>query len=804
MAQDRKKNQEEKKFEVAAEEFIPYAIHYDSNTLLTKNGELLQVIKIVGFNYENIGGEKITLRRAVRRAIQQSIKSNNFALWIHTIRRRRNLNPGGEHPYDFSWELNMSWRMMHDWDHKFVNELYITVIHEGQDLYLRGPQAFMRSLKFSAEKKFREDFLEEASENLKETVDSLLKSLERFGAVRLGMAKKNDEYYSEPLSFISKILNVREVPMPVLSQDVSQYLSVNKVTFGFDALEVSGKTGDHFGVILSIKEYLEVTSKGIDRILQLPIEFIITETVDFINPTQALKHFEYQMYINKLSNDSLFAEKSGLTDIMKSNKGGSTDYGEHQITIMVFSDSILDLSKNYNILAKSLSDLGLVYVREDLFLDQCYWAQLPGNFEFVKRLTPIDTGRIGGFASLHNFPAGRISGNKWGHAVTIFHTALGTPYFFNFHAGESGHTTIMGPYGTGKTVLLNFLLSEATKFNPKIFFFDQRHNSEIFLRSINGSYINIYRGRDPLQPYPHMRKQVKMNPLRLPDNQENRTFLRAWLQYITNYGEIPLGNNEIAAIREVVDYIFTLPVEYRKLAHLAAFLLGKGHSLLADRLSIWHSNGKYAHIFDNEEDELDLSDKIYGFGLTEIIEDIVPIWGVFSYLIYRVRQALDGSPAILVLDEAWTLLDNPLFAKHINEWLLELSQKNCIAIFATENVKNAEESSISPTLMSQIVTQFFLPDKKPDEAYKTIFGLTEEEFELLNSMSLGKRQLLLKHAKSAVVVELNLKGMNDMIAVLSGNLKNLSLMHSLIDEFGENSDQWLPRFMSKISEQEVS
>lgn len=46
-------------FNNSAEDFIPIACHYDSNTLLTKNGELLQIIQINGINSENISDRSI-------------------------------------------------------------------------------------------------------------------------------------------------------------------------------------------------------------------------------------------------------------------------------------------------------------------------------------------------------------------------------------------------------------------------------------------------------------------------------------------------------------------------------------------------------------------------------------------------------------------------------------------------------------------------------------------------------------------------------------------------------------------------
>jgi len=39
-------------YNALSEDFVPIACHYDKNTLLTKNGELLQIFQINGINSE--------------------------------------------------------------------------------------------------------------------------------------------------------------------------------------------------------------------------------------------------------------------------------------------------------------------------------------------------------------------------------------------------------------------------------------------------------------------------------------------------------------------------------------------------------------------------------------------------------------------------------------------------------------------------------------------------------------------------------------------------------------------------------
>src|SRR5204862_186715 len=81
------------------------------------------------------------------------------------------------------------------------------------------------------------------------------------------------------------------------------------------------------------------------------------------------------------------------------------------------------------------------------------------------------------------FPAGRATGNHWGDAITVLETTSGTPYHFNFHNGDLGNFTVIGPSGSRKTVILTFLLAQASKLAPRTVYFDKDHGAEIFIRA---------------------------------------------------------------------------------------------------------------------------------------------------------------------------------------------------------------------------------------------------------------------------------------------------------------------------------
>src|SRR5690606_16625116 len=155
-----------------------------------------------------------------------------------------------------------------------------------------------------------------------------------------------------------------------------------------------------------------------------------------------------------------------------------------------------------------------------------------------------------------------------------------------------GHTTIIGPYGSGKTVLLNFLLSESRKFNNKLFFFDQNHGAEIFLRSLGGQYNSFVPGKS----------SIAMNPLRLPDTPTNRNFLLLWVEspVCGASGVRPTGSQE-KAIEQAVTRLFTTPEHERTLPNFAR-ILGEVDGFLGKRLGPWHSGGSHSGLFDHAED----------------------------------------------------------------------------------------------------------------------------------------------------------------------------------------------------------
>ena len=57
------------------------------------------------------------------------------------------------------------------------------------------------------------------------------------------------------------------------------------------------------------------------------------------------------------------------------------------------------------------------------------------------------------------------------------------------------------------------------------------------------------------------------------------------------------------------------------------------------------------------------------------------------YLFHRIEQRLDGTPAIIVVDEGWKALDDDVFVGTIKDWEKTIRKRNGLVGFCTQNAE---------------------------------------------------------------------------------------------------------------------
>ncbi|MBP7190374.1 MAG: VirB4 family type IV secretion/conjugal transfer ATPase [Rickettsiaceae bacterium] len=780
-------------------DFIPYKCHWDRNTILTKNNELLQVIKVGGFSFETADDEDLEIRKNMRNLLFKNLSSGNISLYFHTIRQKRPLtsskgykiDPTIKIPSDFAIYVTNEWKKKYASFESYANDLYITIMYKPDKAGAAMLAYLYNKMRQSSDKKVWESDMREMKESLSEVSTMVLNTFRDFDSQLLGSVKTPYGTNCQILEFFSSILSCgNSAPMLAPRMDIDKYIPTSRLFFGSKAMECRGPLGNKYAGIVSIREYGPRTSAGVfDAFLQMPFEFIMTQSFVAENRTVAINKMQLQQNRMIQMEDKAVSQIQEISQALDMATGGQIGFGEHHITLMCIDDSLKSLENNMSTIAVELSNCGMQPVVERVNMEPSFWGQLPGNIDCIVRRCTINTLNLAGFVSMHNFPTGKADNNFWGEHVTILDTTSGTPYYFNFHVRDVGHSLIIGPTGAGKTVLMNFLCAQAQKFTPRMFFFDKDRGAEIFIRALGGVYTIV----NPAEP-------CNFNPLQLDDTGENRTFLIEWMKILVTANGEDLSTEDIRTITQAVEGNFRLEKKDRRLSNIVAFLGIDGPGTLAGRISMWYGKGSRARIFDNETDNINLNKaRIFGFEMAELLKDTTSLSPVLLYLFHRINMSLDGSRCMIVLDEAWALIDNPVFAPKIKDWLKVLRKLNTFVIFATQSVEDAAKSRISDTLIQQTATQIFLPNLKATEVYRTAFMLTQREYELIKTTDPSSRYFLIKQGLNAVIARLNLSGMDNIVNVLSGRTDTILLVQKLREEHGDDPEIWLPLFYEALA-----
>jgi len=764
---------------------LPYAGHVDEVTLKTRDGLLVQTLHLAGFPFETAPDEELNYRKAIRETVLRGAASSRLAIYHHVVRRR--VNPafpeGPEEP--FCGALDARWREQLTSRRLYVNDIFLSLVMrptQGSagliERLMKGPRA-------------RDADLGRDLRDLHATRDAFAAALSPYGARTLSTyTAGGGAQRSEPAEFLSLILNGELRPVLAPTGDLSHAIATRRLSFGLDAMEFGGgPDGAAFGAIVSLKDYPSRTAPGIlDGVLRLPMEMVLTESFAFVDRQAALDRMGLALRRLKAAEDDAFSLRGELAQARDDVGAGRSAYGEHHLTILAKADSLEELDQGVADIQGSLSEAGAIAVREDVNLEPAFWAQFPANFKYIARKAMISAGNFAGLASFHNHPTGQADGNHWGPAIAVLETTSFGPYHFNFHHGDLGNFTVIGPSGSGKTVLLTFLLAQAERLKPRIAYFDKDRGAEPFIRAIGGRYDVI----SPGEP-------TGFNPLALPDTPANRAFLSEWVaQLLTSEGEV-LDAEDKVMIADALDANFAQPANHRRLRFLRELFRGARRPQagdLAARLSAWCEGGDHAWLFDNEADLLDIETRILGFDMTKLLDSPTIRIPAMMYLFHRLEQRLDGNPAIIVVDEGWKVLDDPVFVRRIKDWEKTIRKRNGVVGFCTQSASDALDSRIASAIIEQAATQVFFPNNRAKASdYIDGFGLTEHEFELVRTLPDTSRCFLIKRGDHSVVARLDLTGLGGELAVLAGTERTVRRLDALRQQVGDEPSAWLPTFM---------
>ncbi|HRX40971.1 MAG TPA: conjugal transfer protein TrbE, partial [Parvularculaceae bacterium] len=308
-----------------------------------------------------------------------------------------------------------------------------------------------------------------------------------------------------------------------------------------------------------------------------------------------------------------------------------------------------------------------------------------------------------------------------GPALIQAQTGGATPFRVNLHVGDVGHTLVVGPTGAGKSVLLSLIALQWKRYkDAKVFIFDKGRSARAATLAMGGAYFDLGGADRPT-----------LQPLRAIDKEAGASFAADWLAGLFAGEGLALTPELKAQLWEALQALSSAPEAERTLTGLTLMLQNEA---LKSALHPFTLEGPHGRLLDADHESLTLADTVC-FEMEELRHMRAAAAPVITYLFHRLEARFDGRPTLLILDEAWLFLDDPLFAARIREWLKTLRKKNVSVIFATQSLADIANSSIAPALVESCPTRIFLPNERAEEPQSREiyqrFGLNARQIELI-------------------------------------------------------------------------
>lgn len=745
---------------------IPVTGHISDKTLICKNGELVQTIVIDGFSNLKLGSyqEILNLRRELRSAILDIFQDPSYAIYIHTIRSRRNITPGGAEPHGFADELNRKWTIFNNWDKQLCNTLYISIVKQSSSVKATNVKDFFSSLLYPL---LKSKFFKESETNeleLTDLVEKLLKRLEKFGARQLKMKKTDDGYLSENLELYHQLVHLSQKNTYAPVRDYSKYLSHTTFDYHFNHIVISSHEPENqkYAAVFTIKDISEVDIEEMDQLLHMGSEFVITQVMYFVNSHKALKTYEHvHKIINYGKSESLLHE-SGHEEYYNSNDGFANDFCRILTTITIFADSEVFFKEKVKNLVKNLTELGLVTVREDFSMAMIYWSQLPGNFRFLhgSRMHYLNTSRSCHFASLFNHESGNFLGSKWGSPLTLLRSVKGTPFYLNFHnRSGNGNTLLVSPIGAGKTILTRFLIAQSFKYSPTIINIDVDRDSREFFEVFGGINIKVSS---------HEHSDIKINPFD-PNLFDNRAdTIREWLHRSIYPATVHLPQY-IEFFSVITSHLMSADSNISRLEIIRAAIENTDDEFLKKGFEGFLGTDQFLNLFNEEHEDISklVSNRIINIDISDLLENSMVYESYIGILLYKLITILDGGQTIIVINNLSKIMKCGHFANNLFEWLDKLKSRNALALINMNRDEALEKQEYFKKALTNFGSLMFLSDKYADKYFRRNFNLTENELNNIKSYEKKRHIFLFKQDEMSVSLQLDLSKLPEELAILS-------------------------------------
>lgn len=413
---------------------------------------------------------------------------------------------------------------------------------------------------------------------------------------------------------------------------------------------------------------------------------------------------------------------------------GLVRYGHYTSVVLLMDEDLVRLKQAVHDCMTSIANLGFPCRLEDVNAVEAYLGTLPGHgYENVRRpiLHTLNLAHL--IPTTATWPG--LSENPCAFyppkspPLLMAKTTGNAPFRFNIHVDDVGHTLMMGPTGAGKSTHLELIEQAFLRYpNARVRKFEKGYSSFVLCHALHGQYIDIG-GEDQTTT-------LGCCPLGAVHRPAERAWAEEYIETLLALQGFVVLTEHRTVIRNAMRLLAEADSDRRS---MTAFCQQVNDVEMRNALAPYTLDGGNT-ILDAESDNLSL-DRFVVFEMEHLMSmgDKVAI-PILLYFFRCVERGLDGSPTLLVLDEAWLMLSHPLFQEKIREWLKVLRKANCAVVFATQSISDVGKSPIRDVLYESCPTKILLANPEirntttSADQYRAI-GMNDRQIDIIGRMA---------------------------------------------------------------------
>ena len=736
---------------------LPYISAIDDQTILLRDGDVMASFAVDGISASTADEVEIAeIAGAFSSLVAQQMPDVGF--YVHRISTRTSpaLDPVGvEKP--FASAVDQTWQ-------NFLGVAGLRYRTTLVTVTIRPSKVAGLWAKMSGGKQQTEEALQKRVHRLNQVVTAIMETLGKThprrmtisGGEWLGLLRATISGEYQPLTPGRKFTPLNDL------------ISNAPVLFHGDAFTVFGSHSRNtkYGAIVTLKDYPAETFAGILDGLDLATDMIVTNSFTPGERIEALQKIQRVARQMAAAEDAARSLQHQLEEAADDQASGRVAFGNHHCTIAIYADSEAELDDALGNITRAITSIGGSMIRENFAARAAFFAQQPGNYSYRTRASMISSQNFAELGALHGAARGRSEAlSPWGDAITILPTGNGEPYRFNFHLpGRKdertvGHSLVLGQTGSGKTLGTAFLLAQATRLNPRIIVFDKDQGFEMPIRALGGDYTPVKMG-----------ESTGFNPFEAESDERGAAWLTDWLEAMLKPKGGELTPTQIEALAKASRDNAKAAKNLQTISHFRSQLRAVDDNKdLHTRIGRWDKGGQFEWLFNGKgKDSLNFDNDIVAFDLSEIFDndDVRTAW--LSYVFRRIERVVeDERPTLLVMDEAWKLLDDPYFQSRLKDWMLTMRKKNVAVILLTQRVSHISESAAGGAIIESVVTRLVYPSNRNTAEELAPLNLTDRERDFLTQSNVGHRLALMQSGDDSTIIDMDLHALGPLLPILA-------------------------------------